>query len=193
MADVLVATEDLTVLGGPASISVDVDFGPTGQRGSNIYAVSGKPNDSGTFIPETPQIYDICINILGSSEEYMYMYQYINSGGTPTWVRIMNLTPNVYRYRTNALTPTDGVIDIVIPLVDITPLSSVANLTAANFNVQYSIVSDNPIASSMTISDIDIVGSTVSLPISIKGVEYASNAWVDMTGEKTVHLLITVV
>jgi hypothetical protein len=45
MAEVLVTADDITVLGGPSSITVDLDFGPQGQRGSQIFTGSGQPNN----------------------------------------------------------------------------------------------------------------------------------------------------
>ena len=34
MADILLSNDDLTVFGGPESISLDLDIGPQGDRGS---------------------------------------------------------------------------------------------------------------------------------------------------------------
>lgn len=45
MADVLLSSDELTVLGGPAEISVDVDFGPQGDRGSLMFVGPDKPQD----------------------------------------------------------------------------------------------------------------------------------------------------
>ncbi len=39
MPEVLVANDDLVVLGGPTSINVNVDLGATGKRGSQILLV----------------------------------------------------------------------------------------------------------------------------------------------------------
>ena len=55
MADVILSTEDLTVFGGPALISLDVDFGPSGSRGSRIYGVVADPRLSTTPKPQDIQ------------------------------------------------------------------------------------------------------------------------------------------
>ena len=36
MVDVLIDTEDITVLGGPESISVDLDVGPDGEKKDSV-------------------------------------------------------------------------------------------------------------------------------------------------------------
>ena len=42
MVDIVLATDDLAVLGGPETVNVEVDFGPTGDRGSQIFSNVGK-------------------------------------------------------------------------------------------------------------------------------------------------------
>ena len=46
MADILLSNEDLTVFGGPETVSLDLDIGPQGDRGSIIIGVLGDPRDS---------------------------------------------------------------------------------------------------------------------------------------------------
>ena len=60
MTNPILAVDDLTVLGGPTTVNVEVDFGPEGPRGSMIYTGLGNPNDN------TPdgdvQLLDLYIN-----------------------------------------------------------------------------------------------------------------------------------
>ena len=46
MADILLSNDDLTVFGGPETINLDLDFGPTGDRGSIIIGVQGDPRNA---------------------------------------------------------------------------------------------------------------------------------------------------
>jgi hypothetical protein len=92
MAEVILSSDDLTVLGGPAEISVDVDFGPKGDRGSLIFYGLGKPDEIST-LPEDLKAYDTYINASPTDSEYQFLYQYISAdGGTPSWVKIFKLT-----------------------------------------------------------------------------------------------------
>jgi len=192
MAEVILSSDDLTVLGGPASISLDIDFGPQGDRGSLILYGLGKPDD--VVLPETPQVYDSYINLLTSDDEYQFMYQFIAgpSNGTAVWTKLFKLTPNIY---SENLTRTfvAGEADINIPLTAIVPADLIGNYTAENFNVQVNILGTSPVSVAVSVSEIEIVNNLVSLPISLNAIEYSESEWASVEGQKTVHLLITVV
>ena len=51
MPEIVVSSEDLTVFGGPATVNVEVDFGPAGSRGSYIYNIAGSPNEYPNLLP----------------------------------------------------------------------------------------------------------------------------------------------
>jgi hypothetical protein len=192
MAEVILSSDDLTVLGGPASISLDIDFGPQGDRGSLILYGLGKPDE--IELPETPQVYDSYINLLTSDDEYQFMYQFIAgpNNGTPVWTKIFKLSPNIY---SENLTRTfvAGEADINIPLAAIVPADLIGNYTAENFNVQVNILGTLPVSVAVSVSEIEIVNNLVSLPISLNAIEYSESEWASIEGQKTVHLLITVV
>lgn len=196
MADVILSSEDLTVLGGPSSIDVNLSIGPEGDRGSYILVGYGNPNTPGVFIAETPQIYDMYINLLASDSEYLYIYQYLSVGGTTSWVRLMKLTPNTFSYNNNA-TFIDGSTTINIPISAIVPSypEILANVTSSNFNVQFSVLNAKASAVSVSVGEIiiDPATSLQVLPITLTGVEYSSSEWAEIAGSKTVHLYITVV
>lgn len=194
MADVLLATEDITVLGGPASISVDLDFGPEGERGSLWYtSPNGDPNSNALGV--TPKVFDICINTKPSDDYYQYIYQYKNVSGTDTWVRLFKLIPNTYSVN-RTVTFVNGEKTINVSVSDIVPESEVGTVTSANFNVQYSITTgDNPISSTLALLPIVTESGTgnLILPLSLKAIEYDGAAWINLAKEVTVHLFITVV
>ncbi len=192
MAEVLLSSDELTVLGGPAEISVDVDFGPQGDRGSLILYGLGKPDN--VVLPETPQVYDSYINLLTSDDEYQFMYQFIAgpNSGTPIWTKLFKLTPNIYSENV-VRTFVGGQIDINIPVAAIVPADLVGNYTSENFNIQANILGTSPISLGVSVSEIEIINNLVSLPISINAIEYSESEWVSVEGQKTVHLLITVV
>lgn len=196
MADVVVSSDNLTVLGGPSSVSVDIDFGPQGDRGSYILVGSGQPNDPNTVIGETPQVYDMYINVLSSDSEYMYIYQYLNVGIELTWVKLMKLTPNVYSLNSESVF-SSGSTTINIPLTTIIPSypELLASITAESFNIQCNIINQNPLAMGMTVSDIviDPITSDQILQLTISASELDSGNWIDLVGTKIVHLYITVV
>lgn len=192
MAEVVLSSDELTVLGGPAEISVDVDFGPKGDRGSLILYGFGKPDS--VSLPEIPQIYDSYINLSTTDDEYLVMYHYVAgpSNGSPVWTKMFKLTPNIYSENV-VRTFVDGAISINLPLAAIVPTDLIGNYEAENFNVQANVLGQNPTSIGVSVSDIAIVSNQVVLPILISGIEYSNGEWALLEGQKTVHLFITVV
>jgi len=192
MAEVLLSSDDLTVLGGPAEISVDVDFGPQGDRGSIILYGLGKPNE--VTLPETLQVYDTYINLLVSDDEYLFVYQFIaGAGGVPEWTRLTKLIPDSYAENVSRTFDSSGEVDINVPLSAIINYELVGSYTAEDFNVQCTVLNSNPTSLSVTIGDLVSVSGIQSLPITVKAIEFSDSEWQVLTGLKTVHLSITVV
>jgi hypothetical protein len=184
---VLVANEDLTVIGGPTSINVSMDIGAPGKRGSNIFISPGNPND--VAIGQTPEVFDLCINNLRSDDEYLYLYQYQNLGAVNQWVPLFNLIPDTFADNLSKLF-VDGETEINVPIFSIT---STENLSSSNFNVQCSIIDTDPISHAISIGEISVVDEVQILPITIKAVKFSEEVWAPLAGTKTVHLSITVV
>ena len=185
MVDILLTTDDLAILGGPETVNVEVDFGPAGDRGSQIYAVSGQPNDSNTYIPETPKVYDIAINISPTDDEYQFVYQYVDE----SWIPLFKLVSNFYSKNYADVSFASGEWTVLVPIIAITSSS----VTSENFNVQYSISNTNPIASSLQIGSISTGSGEEALPITIKAHELIDGEWSALSGIKPVHLFISMV
>ena len=94
MVDVLLTTENVTVLGGPANVNLELDFGPRGPRGSNIF--SGTPSPDDFFTEEVIealglQVYDLYVNINPSSADYGAFFQYQFVDNVNQWVELAQL------------------------------------------------------------------------------------------------------
>lgn len=184
--NILLANDDLTVLGPPATLDVLVDIGPQGIRGSQFFVGTGNPNN--ITIGQTPQINDLFLNT-SPGGELGYIYQYQSQPGGNTWVRVLDIFPTMYSV--NYEVPfTSGVGSATIPIDDIVEVTGTP-LTAENFSVQYSIAHTNPTASSMAIPA--LVGGGDNLVINFEAIEYASSTWSALDEEVTVHILITIV
>lgn len=191
MVDILLTNDDLSVLGGPETVNVEVDFGPSGDRGSLIYANTGKPT---SILAPDSKIYDLYINTLSSDDEYQYVYQLQSGlGGSTSWVKLFKLVSNIYSKNYSTTAFSNGTWHKNIPIIDIVPSDFVGVVAAENFNVQYSVLNQNPIASSILIGDVISDNGTLSLPVTIKSSELVDNTWSSLVGVKTVHLFITVI
>jgi hypothetical protein len=94
MVDVILSNEDLSIFGGPASLDINVDFGPPGIRGSLIFTGPGKPTDPIVQFPTEPRPQDLYINLLPSDFEYLFLYQYGSINGVLSWSKVLRLIPN---------------------------------------------------------------------------------------------------
>jgi|694.fasta_scaffold00107_131 hypothetical protein len=191
MAEVLLSSDDLTVLGGPAEISLDVDFGPQGERGSLIFYGSQKP-DAFSF-PTDLKVYDIYINVNPTDDEYQFVYQYLPEvGGALNWAKVLRLSPTIYSYNQTVAFDSSGTsLDpIEILLSNFVSEDLIGTYSSDDFNVQVNILNENPVSIGTTVLDIT-PGSIQALPISIKAIEYSSGSWQPLTGSQTVHILVT--
>jgi hypothetical protein len=185
MTDVLLSNDDVTVLGPPNIVEVLVDIGPTGTRGSQVFAGIGDPNV--IEIGQTPILNDLYINA-SPGADYGYIYQYVSSPGGNTWIEILSVNPTIYS-KNHLITFTSGIGEIVIPVADIITVTGTP-LSAENFSVQYSISHDNPIASSMTIPA--LAGAGDNLVIDITAVESTAGVWSNLSAEVVVHTFISI-
>lgn len=191
MPDVLLSNDDVTVLGPPNTVEVLVDIGPTGTRGSQVFAGIGDPNV--IEIGQTPILNDLYINA-SPGENYGYMYQYVSSPGGNTWIQLLSVNPTIYS-KNHLATFSSGSVDIDIPINQIITITGTP-LSADNFSVQYSIAHDNPVASSMTIPALPGNGD---LRISLTAVEFRSDVdsgpygdWALLNAEVVVHIFISI-
>jgi hypothetical protein len=179
MVDVVAATSNLTVLGGPSSINVELDLGSPGQRGSQIFTGNGKPTDPGIqstlFASNQELVNDLYINLDPSSDEYLYLYQYQSLLGVPTWSRLFRLVPNtalvnpVIRFIngvahtifidvTNPAVPTPVIIKgLYFPISSFLEAVQDQEVLPSykDFNIQHNLLSNLPTVSSLNVNGLD--------------------------------------
>ena len=197
MAEVLLSNEDLTVFGGPEGISLDLDIGPQGDRGSIIIGVLGNPTEAAVAqtIVQDVQALDLAINYQSSSPSFKTVFQLVSTGGSLQWTELISLKANSYS-AIKQITASGG--KLVIPPINVTEIYDLSEneVTSANFKINYSISAPDtsgPLATTLIVKDLITSPGFLALPLEIKGVEYDGTTWAPITGPKTVHLFITVV
>lgn len=195
MADILLSNDDLTVFGGPESISLDLDIGPQGDRGSIIVGANGNPQDANVnaVIVQNIQALDIAIDYNPYSDTYKTVFQRIATATGTQWTEMLSLKTNFYS-AVKDVTAANG--KLTIPPINVTEIASDVNLTSASFSIQYSISSPDTagaLATNLIVKDVVDNGSIRALPLEIEGVEYDGTTWGPITGPKRIHLFITVV
>lgn len=95
MTEIYLTPETLTTINGPSTVNLQVDLGPRGQRGSQIFTGTGHPDD---YLTEeiisifNLQQYDIYVDIDESSETFGNFYQYVPSVDSYVWQELATLT-----------------------------------------------------------------------------------------------------
>ena len=197
MADILLSNDDLTVFGGPESVSLDLDIGPQGDRGSIIIGVLGDPRNSSVAatIVQDVQALDIAIDYQPASTTYKTIFQKVATAGGLQWTPLVSLKTNFYS-AIKQVTAANG--KLTIPPINVTEIYDLSSgeVTSASFSIQYSISSPDsagPVSTTLVVKDLVTSQGFLALPLEIKGVEYVEDQWVPITGPKSVHLFITVV
>jgi hypothetical protein len=94
----------------------------------------------------------------------------------PSWVKLGTISPG-----------------LLFPIGDYFELSELGTLGSENFNIQYVILSEMPIASGLQLGELTETGSAVYLPVFIKASETQSDlaTWAPVTGIKTLSFVVT--
>jgi hypothetical protein len=187
MADIVLDTDELTVLGGPSSIDVNIGVGPAGRRGVYIFANANEPDENGELPPSAfyipPVVNDLYILINPASDNYLVMYQYLNQDGVLRWVDVIKLTPNLYD-TARVVNFVGGVGEAQINIFNLgfgknIPLPPLLN-SRFLFGVQATPDNPLPVALSITVEDlvsiavddVEVPGGIITyLPITLTAAE----------------------
>jgi hypothetical protein len=85
------------------------------------------------------------------------------------------------------------VTGLSFPIGDYFTFSELGTLSSENFNIQYVILNETPIASGLTLGELTEIGSKVYLPVFIKASQTGSDllTWEKITGIKTLSFVVT--
>jgi hypothetical protein len=201
MTDATVSSIDLTVFGGPSSIDVDVDFGTIGPRGSRFFGVIADPRLSTTPKPVDALIFDLALVVTPSAFDYLTIYQKVGSG-SEDWEALAELFPNVYSTK-QELDFVGGSASFDLVLNNVFTIED-QNYNVSRFMVQLNIEdrvneTKRPVSFSTSLA-VNAVADDQVLTVSINAIEYNTTAgpggtpaWVNISGERVVHVLATVV
>ena len=174
MVNVVYSSNDITVLGGPSRLDLDLNIGPSGNRGSLIFIGDRNPNqiNPATGFSQRPALFDLFINSNPSSSSYLQAYQFVSRDGVSQWIEVFKLTQNIVSLNKVA-TFTNGEANLTINISELgledLPFS-VRNNSSLYFNVSATIsninvtliedqedleTSHNPAAISLLVRDVE--------------------------------------
>lgn len=202
----ILSSDNVTVLGGPAKLEVDLNIGAAGTRGSLFFVGAANPNtlNSNQDFPNIPIVFDIFINANAASEDYLQAYQYVNQEGINTWIPTFNISQSIYSV--NKVVEFDGgeatvLLNVSDLGLDTLPFENLVN-SFAYFNVQATLTNVDlenlsspayPCSFSLEVDDayFDNSGSfdpgefPLFLPITINAIEFDGTSWAAIDNKKT--------
>ena len=218
MAEVILSSDDLTVLGGPAIVQLDLNIGPAGNRGVFIMYGIGDPRVVGTLFTTVPQIFDLYVLTNPSSADYLQIFQYLNQDGLDQWVPAIKLSQNFYA-TTRVLPFVAGKASITgnafelglfkerLSLPEFVGSAAYLNVqaTPGNFNFasylsvgeeQVAPLDHKPTALSVFVQDLklDPADDELKFRVDIKAAEFDGTSWTNVNGKAlVVHFYMQIV
>ena len=202
----ILSSDNITVLGGPSNLEVDLNIGASGTRGSLFFVGTQNPNTLNLTqdFPILPIIFDIFINVNAASADYLQAYQLTNQDGVNTWIEVFNI--NQTQYSVNKVLEFDnGIAETIIEVanlgIDNVPFNNVEN-SFPYFGIQASLTNVDlnnssspllPSAMSFEVGDVFFDSSGTFdpgqfpsfLPITFKAVEFDGTDWVPINNKET--------
>jgi hypothetical protein len=172
--DTIISNDELVVVGPPASVSVSVDVGPQGERGSQFYYGVGLP----TAAANAASLVDARINDLYINSElggnYGTVYKLNAIPGGTAWQGILKFQPLSYSIQQ----PVDfvsGSGSISIPLADFYPNAS-ENLSSDTILIQATAELNNPAFISISNKNIQEISTVKTFIAELKGAQFSSGS-----------------
>jgi hypothetical protein len=172
--DTIISNDELVVVGPPASVSVSVDVGPQGERGSQFYYGVGLP----TAAANAASLVDARINDLYINSElggnYGTVYKLNSIPGGTAWQGILKFQPLSYSIQQ----PVDfvsGSGSISIPLADFYPNAS-ENLSSNTILIQATAELNNPAFISISNKSIQTISGVKTFVAELKSAQISSGS-----------------
>ena len=170
--DTIISNDELVVVGPPASVSVSVDIGPQGERGSQFYSGVGTPAQNLASLVDA-KVNDLYINrLLGGN--YGVVYKLNAAPGGTLWQSILKFQPISHSIQ-KLVNFTSGTGSISIPLADFYS-SAPEGLDPNSILIQATSELNNPAFISISNKDIQDVSAVKTFIAELKGAELSSGS-----------------
>jgi hypothetical protein len=186
--DTIISNDELVVVGPPASVSVSVDIGPQGERGSQFYSGVGTPAQNASSLVDA-KVNDLYINrLLGGNYGVVYKLNAVPGGSS--WQPILKFQPISHSIQ-KPVNFTSGTGSVSIPLADFYS-SAPEGLNVNTILVQATAEIDNPAFLSISNKEIKDVDAVKTFIAELKGSEFTSGSVSFMSSSATpINLYIT--
>jgi hypothetical protein len=172
--DTIISNDELVVVGPPASVSVSVDIGPQGERGSEFYTGVGTPAQNAASLVDA-KVNDLYINrLLGGN--YGVVYKLNAVAGGSSWQAILKFRPISHSIQ-KLVNFTAGSGSVSVSLADFYS-SAPESLDPNSILVQATAELNNPAFISISNKNIQDVGSPAvkTFIAELKGAQLSSGS-----------------
>jgi hypothetical protein len=174
----MVDIQDVSIIGGPGRVSVELDFGAQGIRGSQIFAGVGDPNE--IEIGQFPILNDLYIDLQTKN-----FYQYQSVFTTQEWVPLLNLESNEISVN-SSVSFVDGTGELEINLLQFLGVDALSNISAETINTVFSIENVYPCASAIFFKSFE----NSILYLNIIASQFDGTSWSNLSGNLVVNATI---
>lgn len=170
--DTIISNDELVVVGPPASVSVSVDIGPQGERGSEFYSGVGTPAQNAASLVDA-KVNDLYINrLLGGNYGVVYKLNAVPGGSS--WQPILKFQPISHSIQ-KLVNFTSGTGSISIPLADFYS-NAPESLNVDTILVQATAELNNPAFVSVSNKEIKDVSAVKTFVAELKGSQFSSGS-----------------
>jgi len=170
--DTIISNDELVVVGPPASVSVSVDIGPQGERGSEFYSGVGTPTQNAASLVDA-KVNDLYINsLLGGNYGVVYKLNAVPGGSS--WQSILKFQPISHSVQ-KSVNFTSGTGSVSIPLADFYS-NAPENLNPDSILVQAISELNSPAFISISNKDIQTVSTVKTFIAELKGAQFSSGS-----------------
>jgi len=169
--DTIISNDELVVVGPPASVSVSVDIGPQGERGSQFFTGVGPPSENSSILTSA-KINDLYINRRLDGGKYGVVYKLDAIPGGSIWQEVLKFQPLAYSVQ-KIINFSAGSGSTSIALADFYS-SAPEGLDPNSILVQATAELNNPAFISISDKSITEISSTKTFIIQLKGAELSS-------------------
>ena len=170
--DTIISNDELVVVGPPASVSVNVDIGPQGERGSEFYSGVGTPAQNAASLVDA-KVNDLYINsLLGGNYGVVYKLNAVPGGSS--WQSILKFQPISHSVQ-KSVNFTSGTGSVSIPLADFYS-NAPENLNPDSILVQAISELNSPAFISISNKDIQTVSTVKTFIAELKGAQFSSGS-----------------
>lgn len=190
--EVLLDTPEISVIGPPATIDLQLDVGGKGARGSQIYSGFDDPNVDPPDASILPN--DLFIReSQGQTEGYLYQYLSDGAGGFQ-WEKIGSLKPSIYSdvaslsASVGNISASAGIYTYEVSIAEAFSEYTATSISASNLNVQISTEFDDaPVITSLKTKSVNNVTNFINVDFYSLYYNSASAQWLDLTDSSAKH------